>query len=146
MTHLHFAQPHWLWVGALSCAALIVLFVRATRLRRRALSALAGPRFVTTVSGARRATKRALVLLGIAATFVCLARPLAGFRWEEERQEGTDVMFAVDTSKSMLTPDLRPDRLTRARKLAVSRICYGSSPASARVSSRSRAMPSSKRP
>ena len=118
MTHLQFAQPHWLWIGALCCAASVVLLVRADGLRRRALTALAGGRFVTTLSRGRRVLKQALVLTGVAATFVALARPLGGFRWEEERRDGIDLMFAVDTSKSMLATDLRPDRLTRA-KLAV---------------------------
>jgi Ca-activated chloride channel family protein len=119
MTNIHFAQAHWLWLGALACLTIIVLLARAARLRRRAIATLAGARFVTTVSAGRRLVKQVLVVTGVAATFVALARPLAGFRWEEEQQEGIDLMFAVDTSKSMLTPDLRPDRLTRA-KLAVS--------------------------
>ena len=119
MTHLQFAQPHWLWIGALCCAAAVILLARAGRLRRQAVAALAGSRSVSTVSRGRRLAKQILVLTGVAATFVALARPLGGFRWEEERRDGIDLMFAVDTSKSMLATDLRPDRLTRA-KLAVS--------------------------
>ncbi|HEY5089083.1 MAG TPA: VWA domain-containing protein, partial [Polyangia bacterium] len=119
MPHLQFAQPHWLWIGAICCTVAVVLLARAGRLRRRAVATLAGGRFVTTVGRGRRLTKQVLVLAGLAATFVALARPLAGFRWEEERRDGIDLMFAVDTSKSMLATDLRPDRLTRA-KLAVS--------------------------
>jgi Ca-activated chloride channel family protein len=119
MTHLQFAQPHWLWMGALGCAIVVGLFVRAGRLRRRANVTLAGGRFVTTVSRTRRVTKQTLLVLGIAAAFATLARPQWGFRWEQERREGIDLMFAVDTSKSMRATDLRPDRLTRA-KLAVS--------------------------
>jgi Ca-activated chloride channel family protein len=67
----------------------------------------------------RTVTKQLLVVSGIAAGFATLARPQWGFRWEQERREGVDLMFAVDTSKSMRATDLRPDRLTRA-KLAVS--------------------------
>ncbi|HEY4188036.1 MAG TPA: VWA domain-containing protein [Polyangia bacterium] len=74
---------------------------------------------MTSASRMRRTTKRVLVLVGIAAGFATLARPQWGFRWEEERREGVDLMFAVDTSKSMRATDMRPDRLTRA-KLAVS--------------------------
>lgn len=118
MTQLQFAQPQWLWAGALCCAAMWGLFVRAGRLRRRATAGLAGTRFVTTASRARRVAKQALLLAGIAAAFATLARPLWGFRWEQETREGVDLMFAVDTSKSMGATDLRPDRLTRA-KLAV---------------------------
>jgi Ca-activated chloride channel family protein len=119
MTHIHFEQPLWLWIGALCCAAAAGLLARAGSLRRRASARLAGPRFATSVSPGRRLIKQALLLVGLAAAFTALARPLAGFRWEEQRREGIDLMFAVDTSKSMRASDLRPDRLTRA-KLAVS--------------------------
>jgi len=119
MTQVQFAQPHWLWIGALCCAIVMALFARARRLGRRALSRLAGSRFVTTASPGRRLAKQAFLVVGIAASFTALARPRWGFRWEEERREGVDLMFAVDTSKSMGATDLRPDRLTRA-KLAVS--------------------------
>ena len=37
---------------------------------------------------------------------------------QESERRGLDILFAIDTSRSMLTPDVKPDRLTRA-KLAV---------------------------
>ncbi len=55
---------------------------------------------------------------GIALIFVALARPQYGFVWEEEKTIGTDIIFALDTSKSMLVQDLKPDRLERS-KLAI---------------------------
>ncbi len=116
--HVHFAEPRWLGIGAVACLALVALFVRAARQRARAVAALGGPRAASSLSATRRRLKQALILLGTAAIFLALARPLAGFRWEETRRQGIDLMFAVDTSKSMLATDLKPDRLTRA-KLAV---------------------------
>ena len=118
MTHVNFAQPHWLIIGAVVCLAALMLMARAERLRRRTAALLAGGRAVVTVARGRRLAKRALVLLGTACAFVALARPRWGYRWEAERRTGIDLMFAVDTSKSMLAKDLTPDRLTRA-KLAV---------------------------
>ena len=59
-----------------------------------------------------------LIIMGVACVFIALARPQAGYRWEETHRKGLDILFAVDTSKSMLTQDVKPDRLTRA-KLAV---------------------------
>jgi Ca-activated chloride channel homolog len=50
--------------------------------------------------------------------FVALARPQAGYEWQETHRKGLELLFAVDTSKSMLAQDVKPDRLTRA-KLAV---------------------------
>ncbi len=37
---------------------------------------------------------------------------------QESEQRGVDILFAIDTSRSMLTPDVKPSRLARA-KLAV---------------------------
>jgi len=62
--------------------------------------------------------KHLLIIAGVACVFVALARPQAGYRWEETHRKGLDILFAVDTSKSMLTQDVKPDRLTRA-KMAV---------------------------
>ena len=36
-------------------------------------------------------------------------------RMQESERRGLDILFAIDTSRSMLTPDVKPDRLTRAR-------------------------------
>ena len=42
---------------------------------------------------------------------VALGRPQWGFQWKEDNRKGLDVVVAVDTSKSMLATDMRPDRL-----------------------------------
>ena len=50
--------------------------------------------------------------------FVALAGPLVGYRWEQISRRGNEIVFAIDTSRSMSTPDVKPNRLTRA-KLAI---------------------------
>jgi len=42
---------------------------------------------------------------------LALGRPQWGFQWKEDRRKGLDIVVAVDTSKSMLATDMRPDRL-----------------------------------
>ena len=49
---------------------------------------------------------------------MALARPLGSMQMQESERRGVDILFAIDTSRSMLTPDVKPNRLTRA-KLAV---------------------------
>jgi len=49
---------------------------------------------------------------------VALAGPLLGFHMEQTTRRGNEVVFALDTSRSMLATDVKPDRLTRA-KLAI---------------------------
>ena len=57
-------------------------------------------------------------VLATASFFIALARPQYDFYWEESKRFGIDILFAVDTSKSMLSQDVKPDRISRA-KLAV---------------------------
>jgi len=49
---------------------------------------------------------------------LALARPQWGFEWQEVKRQGMDIFIVVDTSKSMLTQDVRPNRLERT-KLAI---------------------------
>src|SRR3954471_21622313 len=118
MMMIEFANPRWLWLGALACVVLAALMIRAGRKRRAAIAAFAAASPESSVARHRRWLRQALAIAGVACTAVALARPLAGYRWEQQPHQGVDLMFAVDTSKSMLAADLRPDRLTRA-KLAV---------------------------
>ena len=119
---MKFAQPLWLLAGLIACAALVWRYRRFDARQRVELAKFASAGLIAqltaSVSPARRHIKRALVIAGVACLAVALARPLAGFRWEEARRQGLDLMFAVDTSKSMLAQDVKPDRLTRA-KMAV---------------------------
>ncbi len=113
----HFLEPNWLLVGAGALVALWTLAGIASYRRRRALErfALRGPRMAVGVSPVKRATKLALLSLGIASLFASAARPVWGGRLEEAERRGVDILFAVDTSRSMMADDLRPNRLTRAQ-------------------------------
>src|SRR5690348_1164038 len=119
---MRFAEPVWLWMGLGVSAALIVLMCWSVRQRARALVALTGPKRsalgVASLSPARQRLKQAALLLGTASVFVALARPQWGYHLEAQHGRGIDLMFAIDTSKSMRADDLRPSRLARA-KLAV---------------------------
>ncbi len=115
-----FVHPVWLLVGLLFAVAILILGARLDRKRRLALAAFSSRRngASSSLSRARRGFKRALLVTGALLGCVGLARPQWGVRWEEAQRRGLDLLFALDTSKSMLAPDLKPDRLTRA-KLAI---------------------------
>jgi len=119
---MKFADPIWLMIGLAACGLLAWLFHRHDRRQRAALAAFASQhlleKLTASISLARRKLKRGLLLFGLGCLFVALARPQAGYLWQETRQRSVDILFAVDTSKSMLTQDVKPDRLTRA-KMAV---------------------------
>ena len=75
-------------------------------------------RLTRNVAPGRRLLKKGLWLLAIFCCFLALARPQYGFTWVEVKRKGIDILFAIDTSRSMLTEDIRPNRLERA-KLAI---------------------------
>ncbi|MDD3089990.1 MAG: VWA domain-containing protein [Candidatus Omnitrophica bacterium] len=54
----------------------------------------------------------AVVLLLILAA----GGPRWGYEWKDEKAAGTDVVFAVDVSRSMLAADITPDRLSFAKE------------------------------
>ncbi len=119
---MQFAQPLWLVAGLATCAFLLWRYRKFQTLQRTTLARFAAMRLLDrltlSVSPARRKAKQALFILGVFCLFVALARPQAGYEWQETHRKGLELLFAVDTSKSMLAQDVKPDRLSRA-KLAV---------------------------
>lgn len=57
----------------------------------------------------------ALVLLALGLIVLALTRPQMGGRSTLVKREGIDLLFVLDVSKSMLTEDIRPSRLKRAK-------------------------------
>jgi Ca-activated chloride channel family protein len=115
----HFAQFQWLVAGAVAVPVLLLLYWRFDQLQRRRVAAFSRVRATdSALFGVSRPllwTKRVLLCLAVLAACVALARPQGAMRMEESERRGLDILFAIDTSRSMLTPDVKPDRLTRAR-------------------------------
>jgi Ca-activated chloride channel family protein len=119
---VRFSNPCWLPAGLLACLALIWMWHIYDARRHTALakfvSAHLRRQLTRSISVAGRRAQRALYLAAVACLFTALAGPLVGYRWEQISRRGNDIVFAIDTSRSMSTPDVKPDRLTRA-KLAI---------------------------
>jgi Ca-activated chloride channel family protein len=117
-----FVHPAWLAVGLVACLGALWIWRRYDERQRQALAGFVAPHLslelTRSISTGRRRLKRGLFAAAVALLFVALAEPQAGFHWEEVKRRGNDIVFAVDTSRSMLTPDVKPDRLVRA-KLAI---------------------------
>ena len=120
-----FFAPLWLPLGVAAVAIFVLLEVRLHFLRQRAIRAFASSHLVATLAGSvsvmKRLIKALLLILGQRAALpVALARPLSFLMTgADETRSGVDVLLAVDCSKSMLTQDVRPSRLERA-KLSIS--------------------------
>jgi Ca-activated chloride channel family protein len=117
-----FSHSAWLPAGALACVALLWLWRRYDARQHAALARFVAAhlrvQLTQSVSIGRRRIQRLLLLLSLALLFVALAGPLYGYRWELASRRGNEIVFAVDTSRSMSTPDVKPNRLARA-KLAI---------------------------
>jgi Ca-activated chloride channel family protein len=121
MNFMTFGVPQWLW-GLLLIPLLIALFVRSERRGLKRLqefvSARLLPQLAGTVNRPRRMIRFALQLLGLALAIVSLAQPRWGYTFEDVKRKGLDLLIAVDTSRSMLSNDVQPNRLDRV-KLAI---------------------------
>lgn len=87
---------------------------RAARLARL----VANPAWATLIEGWRPgnyARRNGLWLAALAFLLLALARPQYGFHWEEVRRRGLDIVVCMDTSKSMLAEDIKPNRLEQAK-------------------------------
>src|SRR5437899_775726 len=116
-----FGAPQWLW-GLLLIPALVALFIRAERhgiIRlREFVSARLLPQLAGTVNRPRRVLRFALQLLGLALAVISLAQPRWSYTFEDVKRKGLDLLIAVDTSRSMLSNDVQPNRLERVKLAA----------------------------
>ncbi len=116
---MQFAYPIWLAVGLMVCIILAYGFAQFQKRNQAALHRFAAghllEKLTESISPGRRMTKRILIILAVGAIFVALARPQVGFHWEEVKRKGIDILMAVDTSRSMLANDVKPNRLERSK-------------------------------
>jgi Ca-activated chloride channel family protein len=113
-----FGATYWFW-ALLIIPLLVVLWVRAeqraTLRLREFVSERLLPSLARTVDRRRRGIRFALVLLGLALALTALAQPRWGYTYEDAKRKGLDLILAVDTSRSMLSNDVLPNRLQRVK-------------------------------
>ncbi len=116
-----FGAPVWFW-GLLAIPILALLFARAeqrgvARLRKFVSTRLL-PQLSATVNRPRRVVRFGFLMLGLAFAIVSLAQPRWGYVYEDVKRKGLDLLFAIDTSRSMLSNDVQPNRLERVKLAA----------------------------
>ena len=115
---LRFEQVEWLYL-----LPVLVLLAFAMLWQQRKLSlkraALADELLLTRLSGgfseSQKKNRWLLGLAGLACWVVALANPQWGTRTRIAEVQSTEVVIALDISESMLTEDVRPSRLDRAK-------------------------------
>ena len=113
-----FGSPQFL--VALAALPALMLFIRWAMARRAAaVSRIGDPvlveRLSTGASRGMRLARLSLWFLGVALAIVALSRPQWGSDIEIVEQRGIQLMVVLDVSRSMLSPDVKPTRLDRAK-------------------------------
>lgn len=110
-----FQAPKWLGAGLLILPGAWVLLRWAVIRRRRVTEAMGnGVVMDRAVSGMRR-DATSLRFAAVAFLVLALAGPQFGVELVETRSDSRQAVIAIDVSKSMLTQDVKPTRLERAK-------------------------------
>ncbi|MDD5304208.1 MAG: VWA domain-containing protein [Elusimicrobia bacterium] len=110
-----FRSPGWLAAGLLILPGAWALLRWAEARRRRVTEAFGtSAALVRNIAPARRSVS-VIRLAGIAFLLLALAGPQFGVELVETRSDARQAVIAVDVSLSMLTPDVKPNRLERAK-------------------------------
>jgi len=118
---MRFAQPYFTLFAFISLG-LISFYIWAFKMRKITWGKFAQKGLLTEllaqVDPGRQKIKAILLISGLIFCLFALLRPQWGFKWQPLKRKGLDIIIALDTSKSMLANDIKPDRLQRA-KLAI---------------------------
>ena len=116
ITFLHYKYFIYIFLAG---SAIIAFHIFYSIWRRMALRSAIGTKSAAekTVEGfySRILIKEIIILLAITVSCVCLLGPAWGDKLREKSDEGTDVLIALDVSRSMLARDASPSRLEKAK-------------------------------
>lgn len=115
-----FARPEFLYLLIL-VPVLIGFFYYALIIKSKRLKTLGNKALLRTLmpeaSRIRPRTKFYLLLVALVLSIFMMAGPQFGTKLEKQKRQGAEVVIAVDVSNSMLSQDLKPDRMSRAKRI-----------------------------
>jgi Ca-activated chloride channel homolog len=95
-----------------------ILFIIYMNWKRSAVRRFGEPIVISQLmplaSGNKLILKFVILMLAFGFLVIGLANPQIGSKLEKIQRKGADLVIALDVSNSMLSQDIRPDRLTRA--------------------------------
>ena len=118
---MSFGQPLALLLLVLLPVAAVLMSRGDRRVRQRLERIVAArllPALTDTVDQRLRLWRRILFLIAFGCFIFALAKPQWGEVQETQNFQGRDILLAIDTSKSMLSTDVAPSRLARAKLAA----------------------------
>ena len=115
-----FARPEYLYLLAL-VPVLIGFFYYALIIKSKRLKTLGNKALLRTLmpeaSHIRPRVKFYLLLTAFILSVFMMAGPQFGSKLEKQKRQGVELVIAVDVSNSMLSQDLKPDRMSRAKRV-----------------------------
>ena len=121
---LRYGNVEFLYILAI-IPLLIIASYFFNKWQKKSISKFGDPDIVSQLmkdySSSRKNIKNSLFILSILFLIIGISNPQIGTKMEEVKREGVDLMIAVDLSYSMMSEDIKPNRLERAKQ-AISRL------------------------
>ena len=121
MEGLEFANKEWLWTLIL-IPLMIVWYYLRYHVGRANITMSSFRNFSLGKPSIKEWGYNGLFVLRIAAVAfisIALARPQSSTSWQDRTTEGIDIVIALDISGSMLSQDLKPNRLEASKEVAM---------------------------
>jgi len=116
---LKFGAPYYFYL-LWTLVPLIIFLIWANRKKYDLIVCFCGAnlfsKLVTLNFKELQKSKAIFVTLTFLFLLLALTRPQWGYQWEDYKQEGVDIIIALDVSRSMLAEDIKPNRLERAKR------------------------------
>ncbi len=115
---MYFAQLNmlvWMWV----VIGLAVFLFWANKHHKKAIERFTQQQLIKDIAFSfdlKKVAYKNILLVAVAIfSVLALIRPQWGFQWQEVKRQGIDILVVIDTSKSMLTQDVKPNRLEHTK-------------------------------
>ncbi|MBT3878956.1 MAG: VWA domain-containing protein [Candidatus Scalindua sp.] len=103
-------------IVVLMAVAYIVFFKNRQNAIKKFVQAELMDSIVASVSKRKQKIKAVFVIAALLFIIFSLVQPKWGYHWEDVERRGIDLVVAVDTSRSMLADDIKPNRLQAAKR------------------------------
>lgn len=117
-----FENPEMLFLF-IAIPLFVLLFTLNLIRKKRLLNQFASPNLLESLlkdySPIKPIVKFSLWMLIFASLVIALANPQIGSKVEKIKREGIEIIFAIDVSNSMLSNDIPPSRLERAKSMLI---------------------------
>ncbi len=115
-----FQDIHYLWL-LLVPIFIVLLFIISEKNRKKQIAKIGNHRLVNLLipltSIKRRIWKLSLIVLALVFIIIGIARPQFGSKLKEVKTNGIEIIVAMDVSNSMLSQDIKPNRLDNAKRI-----------------------------